>query len=193
MSKKTENRSIEAIVSEFKEYVQASQEYVIEACKSFVDCINADTKNREKFIAACPEISPETWTKFEAIGRGTMHIRLLYSGGIVFKRMQMLAISVQNDIFENGVEYLTANNDKLIVRFESITPNIAKQIFSPNGTVRNLPAQRAWLEERKNSVNKPEPNLPTESKIEIKNGKLCITGSAELDKKDMLKYLAKMV
>ena len=175
--------------SQFRDLMAFGLKNIVSACRIFVSEIDAG--NRDAFIAALPEFPAAAWSRFEAIGRGTMHERLFYMPpGRAVNHIAALPCSEQKRIIENGVEYLTADNDTLIVKIENITPDIAAQVFLPDGGIRSLGAQRAWLESRKN--RQAAPAAVDAPRVEIRGGKLVVNGPVTLGKKELLAYLQQM-
>jgi hypothetical protein len=145
-------------VEEFKQAMSQGLSKIYEACKIYVSEIQKG--NKVQFQKSLPEIPEQAWIKFELIGRGQLHQRLLYGGGAAQSAVSVLPMSQQEDVINNGVELLLTNGETLNVSVENLTRLQIKQVFN-SGNIRSIAAQRAWLESEKTHKSHPAINRDT--------------------------------
>ena len=64
-------------IKDFGELFTKGIKYLSRACRVYVKAIDENPEHKSDFEEAYPDISPSAWKKFEAVGRGALHIKLL--------------------------------------------------------------------------------------------------------------------
>lgn len=179
-------------ITQFKELMEAGIQNIAKACKLYVSLIDEDTEAAERFRDACPYISEGTWADFELVGRGMMHHELIWGGGRCANKLKALPFSQQKLAMEDGVKVLTSTGDTLTVRPDRMTPFQVRQAFD-NGHLRDLAAQRAWLESAKAAPAKGKKAKELEGGFTIHKGQLTVTGTVTFSKADLIGILGRML
>jgi len=88
-------------------------------------------------------------SRFEQLGRDQLIPELLIADFHASKNLQRLPYSEQRRLIEGTVEVLASDQgDKLLILTKNLTSQQCKQVFTST-TVRDLGAQRAWVESQK--------------------------------------------
>ena len=135
-------------IRKFRELLQIGISALKEASQVYVKAIDKDPAAKQAFCEQLPEIPKAAWSSFEKVGRGQMHEKLLLFGGRVHNLLRSLPLSEQADALENGIELLLHDGGVMRVMPEALTQSQVSQVFGDGG-IRDLDAQRAWMESRR--------------------------------------------
>jgi len=128
--------------------------------------------------------------KLESLGRKLILPQLLIAAWPAASLIPQLSYSQQERAVHDGVDLLLDNGDTLKVKAENLTYHQAKQVLG-GGTIRSLPAQKAWMEEekRKASIAIKKQAVAT---YQVKGGRVFITTPCQLTQKDLLRMLQEL-
>lgn len=177
-------------VKEFGELFLKGAEYLLKACRLYVKAIDNNPDSAQDFEEAYPEISLSAWRRFEAVGRGTLHIKLLTNMTIGAKRLEKCSIEEQSKYIDNPVEVLLTNDDVLKVDIHSLQPSQLKQVFAKDH-VRTRSEQKAYIESIKSCETIEKVRKAKIKTYIISKGKL-IVGDISFTKADLLRILVQL-
>lgn len=181
--------SLDETVRGFAEAFTRAEDSFRTAGKIYAEAIATHGQEaRERFAAACPKIAPTTWRRLEALGNGSLDGRLLTASSAGAAALRRLPAPLQTAALDNGVELLINNGDTLRVQIDNLTPEQARQVFAGDH-IRDIPAQRAWVETHAPSVARPTITAPAWS---VKAGKVQIVRPCSLTRLDLARMLAEM-
>jgi len=143
----TETASLPAVVQEFRSLIIQGYECLVKACKVYVQAITKDPSMRETFFEMNPEIPAAAWRRYEMVGRGALHPKLLTASTQAGRLLANCAYSEQEAYIEKPVEVLLPGGDTLRVELRNLTPEQTKQVFARDH-VRSLGEQRAYIEDQ---------------------------------------------
>lgn len=95
-------------------------------------------------------------------------------------------MELQSEYVSNRVELAVGDGDSLFVKISDLTPSQAKQLFDYD-TIRDLPAQRAWLL----SQQRQAPSEDIASHVTYRNGKIKFSGHCEFTPADLKRIAEK--
>lgn len=173
-------------VNEFKKLFEYGISKIVEACKIYVEEI--DKGNKKQFQELCPDVHPSAWSKFENIGRGVMHPKLLCLDSVIERPLSKMPISVQTEAIESGVDVLVEGGNVLHVQVKNLTPLQSKQVFAKN-YIRDTASQRAWIESKKTEDVIPVENIQS---YEVKKNKVTIFKPTIFTRHDIVRILSEM-
>ncbi len=162
------NNEITNYIEKFGEYLKEGLAYIRKACEVYVKAIDSDPSNIHRFKEKY-ELTDTAWIRFEQVGRGLLHEKLLTDYSLGARKLKMLSFSEQARYTASPVEYLTKDNDVLKIQLCNLTRNQIKQVFAEDH-VRSIAEQRAFIESSKDDNINPVPAVP----YYIKNSKLII-------------------
>ena len=176
-------------ISEFKEAFNIGITSIEKAAKIYVNALDADVNAYNTFRESFDgEIPASAWTKFENVGRGFMHSKLLIgAGGRHSNKIAKLPMSEQKLMFDGKVDLLLQDGDTIKVDAKTLRPSDAKQLFA-NNHIRSLSEQKTYIESIKaeHSLKMEEyKTLP----YEIKGNKIFFKHNTELTKQELKKIL----
>lgn len=132
-------------IEDFRKTMGHSIESWKRACTIYVSAIKASVDNKELFIDAFPEIPMSTWSRIEAVGRGSVVPQLLtYSGGY-YGKISRLPMSDQERVLSKSVEILLSNNDILKVKIQNLEKEQIEQLIAKDH-IRSIPEQKAFMQ-----------------------------------------------
>lgn len=164
MSEAVETNSI----VQFGKLLKQGLEYIKEACQIFVRAIDENPINLDKFKESY-DLTETAWVRFEQVGRGILHEKLLtdYSAGA--RKLKRLPFSQQSKYIAEPIPVLINGGDILKVQLSNLTPAQCKQVFDEDH-VRNPAEQRAYIETQKMTQFKEVSSVP----FIIKNSRLIV-------------------
>lgn len=136
-------------IESFKSAWTNGMNNILKACKIYVEAIDNDETQKEKFREAFPQISNVAWARIESTGRGAIHHLLLCDSSPIAPKLRKLPFSEQKQALENGIEYLTSKGDVLKIKTQNLLPEQIAQVMAGNH-IRDIAEQRAWIETQKN-------------------------------------------
>ena len=180
-------------VKEFGEMFLKGMEYLLKACQLYVKTIDKDPEAIIDFEETYPDISTSAWRRFEAVGRGSLHVKLLTNLTVGAKKLERCSYTEQAKYSEEPLDVLLADGDMLKVGIHNLQPAQLKQVFASDH-IRTRPEQRAYLESLKT-----EKVIETSRKeaaevsppYEIKRGKL-VVGGVTFTKSDLVRILVQL-
>lgn len=176
-------------IEEFKQAFNVGIKSIERASKIYVKALDEDVDAYNKFRDAFDgEIPASAWTKFENVGRGFMHSKLLIgAGGRHSNKIAKLPMSEQKLMFDGKVDLLLQDGDTIKVDAKTLRPSDAKQLFA-NNHIRTLSEQKTYLESIKaeHSLKMEEyKTLP----YEIKGNKVFFKHNTEFTKRELKKLI----
>jgi hypothetical protein len=189
-----DNERINDIVRKFANAFNQAEDSFRAAGKIYAEAIMEFGQTaRERLAAACPTIAPSTWRRLEALGNGSLDARLLTASSKGAASLRRLPAPIQTRALDEGVEVLIGNGESLRVQVDNLTPDQTRQVFAGDH-IRDVSAQRAWLESNapqiaRPSATKPTPQNPVE--IDRKHRRILVHGYP-LTVADMAEYIRKL-
>lgn len=177
-------------VQEFGDLVVKGVEYLFKACKVYVKSIDNNPAAYQDFEDAYPEISSSAWRRFEAVGRGALHPKLLTNMTIGAKRLERCSYAEQSRYIDKPVEVLLADGDVLKVGIHGLQPSQIKQVFASDH-VRTHSEQKAYLESLKSNEIVERARRAKVIPYTIIKGKL-VVGDIIFTKADLLRILVQL-
>jgi len=177
----------------FRTAFNAGIEGIVKASEIYVEAIDQDPRNADKFREAFAEWVPSSaWSQFEAVGRKWMHPRLIMGGVSDRKKssaIKRLPYSTQERVFNRErFDLLTADGDTLKVDLLEATADQTRQLCN-GSTIRTLSEQRAWLESRATeSVTTEAEVLP----YVVTGGKVTFRRAVTLSRSELKRLLTEM-
>lgn len=155
-------------ITQFGKLLRQGLEYIKEACQIFVRLIDENPSNLEKFKESY-DLTETAWVRFEQVGRGLLHEKLLtdYSAGA--RKLKRLPFSQQSKYVAEPIPVLINGGDILNVQLANLTSAQCKQVFDEDH-IRNPAEQRAYIETQKMTQFKEVSDVP----FIIKNSRLVI-------------------
>ena len=176
-------------IKQFKTYLNGSLKQIEKACKLFVEAIDEDSSMRDKIIAACPEIPKLAWKRFEAVGRSTMAVELLFCGSSCVEVLSKLPVSEQRKAVKDGVKVLE-NKEMTSVPMSELNARQAKKAISGDGRIRTLHEQQVYEKtHRKKDDTKVRGD---KDDYIIKGSRVMFITPRYYTRSDLLKILEKM-
>jgi hypothetical protein len=139
------------------------------------------------FCERFPDFARTFWARLESVGRRQLDPRLIYGHYAAERYVRYLPYSQQKSCLDHGVEVLAADGSHLLVQVDRLTPQQCKMVFD-GATLRDLPAQRAWLESSRMSTTPPRRRPP----YEVSRRGLIVHDAITLTRADLLQILARM-
>ena len=172
-------------LAEFKAAFTQGIEGIVKAAEIYVAALDEDPRNADKFRDAFSDmLPPSAWGQLESVGRKVMHPRLLMGGVCDRKKstfIKRLAYSMQERVFNRErFKLLTEDGQTLEVDLMEATPEQCEQLCDGSG-IRNLSAQKAWMEARKVHASEPCEVLPytiSGDRVTFRRG--CVLTRAEM-------------
>ncbi len=125
----------------------------------------------------------------EKLGRGQIHLKLLYATSAGARRLLNAPLSEQTAAIERGIEVLDEDETSTRHIFvDDMTPEQVRQVFSRNGIIRSITAQRSMIRERKAKVT------PANGKVDyhIHKDHVVTTVPGKWSRKLILQWLTEM-
>lgn len=188
---------IMAHVSEFRNALQSGIDGFVRCGEIYVAAIDADANAATTFSTEFADVVPANmWSNFEAIGRRWMHPRLLMGGMSDRKKaaiVKRLPYSTQERIFSHDrFELLVGAGDTLRIDVMDATLDQMDQLFD-GSSVRNLSAQRAWLESKKTAQKTSALTLAVdEMPYTISDGYVVFRKGVKLTRAEVKRLLTEM-
>jgi hypothetical protein len=156
MSTEIEVPALSVLVKKFTNLFQEGMKALEEASKLYVEAIDSHPNAKEVFMEKVPEIPASAWAGFEAVGRGSLDKRLLYSSSGVSSRLRKLPLSAQRRALDGRVDLLLEGGDTLKLKVTEATTEQLNQLIASNH-IRTLGEQRLYLESKRTSAIPPIP------------------------------------
>ena len=138
-------------------------------------------------------VTPEVLAQFERIGRGQVLPSLLAAQYPAAAFIERLPLSLQSRAMDDGVELMVISNgraDTLRVAARHLTKKQCRQVFERNG-IRNLAAQRAWIEEQNMNTERTSIVRNT-SAWSVRGHEVVVTSPCVMTKADLLAMLQQL-
>lgn len=91
-------------------------------------------------------------SRLERVGRSQLAWQMFYLTGGAYDKLGKMPPSVQMKYLNEPIQLLLVNGhgatDTLLVKISDLTPQQCQQVFDSD-SIRDIPAQRAWLEDQK--------------------------------------------
>ena len=128
--------------------------------------------------------------RFEQLGRKQLLPSLLIADYPASRYMSRLTYSEQERLTTESIEVLTADGtDKVLIATKNLTPDQCRQVFTSDD-VRDLPAQRAWVEslKRKTQTRVIDAGMP----YHIDRGQVVFDRACTMKASQLLNILAQL-
>jgi hypothetical protein len=150
-------------IAAFGKAFDAGIQGIVKACEIYVESIDEDPRNADKFKDAYENRIPvRAWGKFEAVGRKWLHPNLLMGGMADRSKsnaVKRLPYSVQERIFEHErFPFLCTNGETLLVDITEATAEQVEQLCD-GGIIRSISAQRVFIESKKIAEAESKPDV----------------------------------
>ena len=176
-------------IKAFKELFSEGIKKINEACRLYVQAIDANPAAKDQFMKEFPQIPEQAWNRFESVGRGLLYPELVYTSGALYSRISRFPVSQQKAISDNGVEVLCAGGDSFITKIENLTPEQVQQVFTKDG-IRTLAQQKAYIESKK--LKETVKTTTFQRGYVVQGKKVIITEPLELTAKDLARLLSEV-
>lgn len=186
------------VVEQFGKLINNGTESLAQACHLYVQAIDKDVELQAVFFETYPEIPRSAWRRFEAVGRGNLHPKLLTSFSYVTRRLERCSFSEQTKYIEQPLDVLlaNANHDVLKISLYNLSTSQIKQVFSKDNHVRDVPEQRAYIEALKLEDAKINARLERASRpvvpYRIMRDRLVVISECSFSKEDLLHIIIEM-
>jgi hypothetical protein len=158
-----------------------------------IEILDADPNAVDEICKAVPGLPREAIYRFEAIGRRTVHPKLLLSEAPGIRKLAAMPYSVQETFIAAPLQVLIEKDggcDTLQVSVGNLTPEQCRQVFGSNH-VRDAAEQRAWMEAEKRIAsmrNEKAEDLP----YAIHGNKIVFRRSCTMTKRELQTVLKAM-
>ena len=148
-----------SIFKRFRDLIEEGTKKLHDACQVYVDAIDNDPTMQERWQEKFPDVTPQTWRRFENVGRGAMDARLLTVAGLGAKRIEQLPYSEQKKVLDNPYVEIVPNEssdpvkDKIKANVFNLNQKQVKQVFESNH-IRTPVEQSAFLKRTKKAETK---------------------------------------
>lgn len=188
------NDVVLSAVERFGDAFKRGIDGIVEAAEVYVKAIDADPAAADVFrdrFSDC--IPPSAWAGFEAVGRKWIHPKLLMGGMSdrrVAAKVKRLPYSVQERVFhKERFDLLLLDGQVLRVSLLECSPEQADQLCDGQ-IIRDIAAQRAWLEAAKRRAvtipdAEPMPYL-------ISGGRVTFRKATTMSKAELKRIIASM-
>lgn len=182
----------------FVEAVNHGLQSFVQAGEIIVDLIDNDGLERETIVDLASKISGapislDVVRTFEKVGRKNFRPELAIASYPAAAALRRLPYGEQGKLLSSGVEFLTAKGDIIILNVANITDLQKRQIFLPDGGVRGIAAQRAWVESEKTRLALADGVKPiSSSPWTIRKGRVTFNEGVEMSRKDLMVLLTQM-
>lgn len=184
---------LETKIEKFREALTAGIEGIVTASEIYVEALEEDPRNADKFRSIFADWIPASaWKQFEAVGRKWMHPKLLM-GGMSNRRkahlVKSLPYSLQERIF-SGERFplLVGGGDVMQVTVMDATLDQVDQLFTQDG-LRSLSGQKSWVEE---TVLVESTETPEEMPYVIHGGAVTFRRGVRLTRAELKRLLQEM-
>ncbi len=187
------NNIQETAINKFGELFTKGIGYLLKACKLYVKTIDDNPDAIYDFQEAYPDISSTAWRRFESVGRGSLHVKLLTNLTTGAKKLGKCSFAEQSKYVEEPLDVLLPNNDVLKVSIHNLQPDQVKQVFASDH-IRNRSEQRAYIESLKTTKaieTSQKESADISLPYQIKRGKL-IVGNVTFTKSDLVRILVQL-
>ena len=192
VEKKESPKSLQAFGEAFTTHMDGGMEQIELAAKAYPD--EAPEYFQHKLR---PGVPSRVWNNMLRVGRGWLHRDLLFSSSPAAGALSVCPIEVQRKYLKPGATFMVAvgGGDHLQISFDNLQPVQVRQIFE-HGKVRDLAAQRAWLEAEKTKVDIARASARTlaaagEKQVFVRQKKLWV-GDMCFTRTQLLEYLKQM-
>ena len=180
-------------VTEFIDAINSGMASLARAGEIAAEAIKENPKFIDDVCDACPDITPETVRRFEAIGLKQLHPRLAISEAPGVQKLRKMPYKLQERYSVEPIPLLINNSgkwDTIIVDVRNLTSDQAKQVFNCE-RIRSEAEQRAWIEDRASKKAAPmtRANLPYRHDTK----KLVVMEPCTFDRKELATILAEMI
>jgi hypothetical protein len=134
-------------VAEFKAAYGSALDSVKKMAEIYVEALDEDLKNKDRFIKECSFAPANLWIELEAVGRKWKHPKMVLGNINNSSLIKVLPYSDQERLISGErVEMLTPSG-VLMVNIADATPAQASQIIDKaNRKIRDVAAQRLYIE-----------------------------------------------
>lgn len=135
------------IVEEFSRLVNQGAECWIKAGEILADEWRVNPEVVDEICDKVPHMTEERVNCFIQMGLKRLHPDMLLSDGPGIRRLRKLPYALQEKYSSELIEVWIGPADKtLMVDVRNLTARQARQVFSPDGSIRTVAAQRAYAE-----------------------------------------------
>jgi hypothetical protein len=182
-------------VGEFKASFNLVEASLGRCAEIYVAALDESPEWKPKFIAEMADVVPRLfWNELEAVGRKWKHPKLLLGGaGANAPLVKLLPYSDQERIFTDKVEMLTPSGQVLRVDIKTVAPAQAEQLIDRKArALRDLPAQRAYVEALKLPANKGDEAEAEIMPYTISGGKVTFRRGVVLGRRELVRIIKEL-
>lgn len=177
-------------INKFIELAESHLRGIQEAGKLLCEMLEEDATVIDQICAAWKGVTPDILRGFEKVGRGQWVPELTWMEKPVCAVLRKVPLELQEKYLRTPAELLITGGETLMVDSLNLTADQVKQVFEPDGTVRTLAAQRAWLEDKATKAVTPLTGRGPD--IWVEGGKLIIRAPMKLTLKQVLSFLPQL-
>ncbi len=174
-------------IEEFGNLVQAGMDAWTKAGKMLVEMLEDDPNIRARIIEEIPMMTLDALARFEQIGRGVLHPRLMVANNQGLARLRSLPYAEQVRCLNEPIAVLTPSGDELMVRAENMSAAQIRQVFTKDGC-RDLGAQKNWIESRKNPLHRKSEKAD----YKVSGNKVTFFADTQLTRKQLAHILEEL-
>lgn len=183
------------LVTEFVSLIANGIECWTKAGEIVVRLVDDCDMTIEDIAGQSDYLTEDIVSKFEQLGRKQLVPDLLVLDYPAVRHITKLPYSEQKRVVNGTVEVLVTSTkglDTLRIAPENLTPQQCRQVFDGN-TVRSIPAQRAWLESRKQEERiKLSATESVKLPYAIRGKRIVFTKPCEMSAKELAQILAQI-
>lgn len=151
---------IEFAVAEFNREYGVGVAAIGRAAKIYAETVAAYGKDAEaRFRSEYPNTTDAVWDRLRRIGSGDMPAQAMFLTGPMYAKAERMSPTERKEFFkdENGVYVYNQQTRKPeFVAYRALAPRHQKILYKPNGSLRTMDEQIAYVEE----TSKVVPTLP---------------------------------
>lgn len=144
------------------------------ACR-YTAAIDRDPTFHEFLSIQYPDIPTPYWRRMERVGRGQLDMRIVSGNAPWGNKLEKLSITDQKRALDDRLPLLLENGDVLHVAVSDIRPRQADQLFSFDH-IRDLAAQRAFIENQKSEEAKENVKSTDTVEVEVSGDDFLVDG-----------------
>ena len=168
----------------------------VKAGDMLVDLIDNHGLTYEQIAEKCEGITSDILIRFEQIGRRQIYPQLLVNTSAGARKLAAMPYSQQVRYTKEPIPVLIKkgnSHDTLMVKVEDLTADQIRQVFTKEG-IRELGAQRAWIEDREKAAREAEVVECSEWEVpwSVRGKQVVFNKPCAMGRKELLSILSEM-